>query len=517
MKRFKEVYLFDKTDARLKIMDLGSTDICGCYRPIFDHPNWEYIGLDLAEGKNVDLVLSDPYSWLEIESGYADVFISGQTFEHIEYFWRTMLEIARILKPGGICCIIAPSGGPEHRHPVDCWRFFPDGFKALARYARLEVLEASVQAESQDYPDGSDDWADTLLVAKKPEKTHTKNTTQTHIYRRVVDENSGDSLSRIIKHIRPETAILELGPATGYFTEYLKNTLHCVVDCVEVSTEMADAAKPFCRNMVVADLDAIVLEEHVHEKYDYIIIADVLEHVKNTEKLLRSCRSLLNENGRCLVSVPNIAHAAILGNLFRGKFEYVDEGLLDRGHLRFFTRSSILSCLKSCGLDILSLETVDILPEDTEIGDSLTYLPHAIQQVILNNKDTLVYQFIVEAAPSQSPPGAAPEMATPVSPLDLRKAYIANLQRAYLERIESLERELSAVGRLAAERLDNIRALERALADERQTAIEHLGRIDELNKIANERLNAVLVYENHFRKLNKIPFSRIVKKILRIK
>ena len=94
--------------------------------------------MDLSEGENVDLVLSDPYSWSEIRSSSVDVFVSGQAFEHIEFFWQTMLEIARALKPGGLCCIIAPSGGPEHKYPLDCWRFYPDGFRALARYAGLD-------------------------------------------------------------------------------------------------------------------------------------------------------------------------------------------------------------------------------------------------------------------------------------------------------------------------------------------------------------------------------------------
>ena len=168
MKVFRDKYLSRREDTELRILDLGSMEIGGSYRSIFDEEKWEYTGMDLLPGKNVDIVLSDPYNWLEIESNSIDVFISGQTFEHIEYFWRTMLEIARVLKPGALCCIIAPSSGPEHKYPVDCWRFYPDGFKALARYAKLEVSEISTQWEPKGYSDGSDSWADTMLVASKP-------------------------------------------------------------------------------------------------------------------------------------------------------------------------------------------------------------------------------------------------------------------------------------------------------------------------------------------------------------
>jgi len=167
MKAFKEKYLAGKRNSKLEIIDLGSTDIGGTYRGIFKEKNWRYRGVDLAPGKNVDLVLSDPYDWREIASDSVDVLVTGQTFEHIEFFWKTMSEIGRVLKPGGLCCIIAPSAGPEHRYPVDCWRFYKDGMVALANYANFDVLEAYTQPTPLGYGDGSDVWADSVLVAKK--------------------------------------------------------------------------------------------------------------------------------------------------------------------------------------------------------------------------------------------------------------------------------------------------------------------------------------------------------------
>jgi SAM-dependent methyltransferase len=171
MTDFRDRYLAHRQSENLRIFDLGSMDINGSYRPLFFSPNWRYQGLDLAEGENVDLVLGNPYRWPEIPSGSADVVISGQAFEHIEFFWVTMLEIERILKRGGICCIISPSGGPEHRYPVDCWRFFPDGFAALARFAQLKTLEIYTQRVSEpEYKnDDSNLWKDVVLIcAKEP-------------------------------------------------------------------------------------------------------------------------------------------------------------------------------------------------------------------------------------------------------------------------------------------------------------------------------------------------------------
>ena len=167
MMTFKRKYLDGRGSEPLLILDLGSLDVNGSYKGYFEVSPWIYRGIDMVAGKNVDLVLQDPYDWQELKSNSADVVISGQAFEHIEFFWLTMLEIARVLKPAGLCCLIAPSGGPIHRYPVDCWRFYPDGLAALARFASLEVSEVTVQNGTTGYPDQSDLWQDTVLVCRK--------------------------------------------------------------------------------------------------------------------------------------------------------------------------------------------------------------------------------------------------------------------------------------------------------------------------------------------------------------
>jgi len=169
MKKFKEVYLDPKKD--LKILDLGSQDVNGTYTELFQEPKWIYHGIDMVKGKNVDIFLDNPYDWSNIEANSYDVVISGQAFEHIEYFWITILQVNRVLKKDGLACIIAPADGHEHRYPVDCWRYYPDGMKALAKWAKMEVIEAETQWESQNYTDDSDQWKDSLLVCMKVAET----------------------------------------------------------------------------------------------------------------------------------------------------------------------------------------------------------------------------------------------------------------------------------------------------------------------------------------------------------
>lgn len=168
MTYFREKYLTSRAEESLIIVDIGSQDVNGTYRSLFVSPQWTYVGVDQAPGNNVDIILDDPYRFRDIASESVDVIVSGQTFEHVEFFWITMLEISRVLRPGALCCLVVPSSGPQHRFPVDCWRFYPDGLKALARYAGLKVDEVFVDDKSQPYTDSSHEWNDAVMICSKP-------------------------------------------------------------------------------------------------------------------------------------------------------------------------------------------------------------------------------------------------------------------------------------------------------------------------------------------------------------
>ena len=165
MKYFKNTYL--NPDEELKILDIGSFDKTGDfnYGLILNEEKWTYHGLDLREGNNIDIVVENPYDWKnEIENESYDVIVSGQAFEHIEFFWLTLEEIKRVLKPGGFFFLIVPSTGPVHRNPYDCYRFNEDAMKSMAKYINFNVIEAGTNLDKISHP-----WYDTFLVSKKPE------------------------------------------------------------------------------------------------------------------------------------------------------------------------------------------------------------------------------------------------------------------------------------------------------------------------------------------------------------
>jgi hypothetical protein len=123
------------------VLDVGGSDSNGSYREIFARPPFRYWVADIVAGLCVDIVLADPYR-LPLENGSVDVVVSGQAFEHIEFFWRTFDEMVRVLKPDGFIFLIVPSAGPIHRYPVDCYRFYPDALGALARHAACVLIDS---------------------------------------------------------------------------------------------------------------------------------------------------------------------------------------------------------------------------------------------------------------------------------------------------------------------------------------------------------------------------------------
>lgn len=121
---------------RHRVVDLGSR-ISGkqtrTHRGLLADHDIDYFGVDVLDGPNVDAVMTRPYR-IPAKSRSADVVLSGQAFEHIPFFWVSMMEIARVLRPGGYAFITAPSRGHAH-DAQDCWRYYPDGFRAMAAHS----------------------------------------------------------------------------------------------------------------------------------------------------------------------------------------------------------------------------------------------------------------------------------------------------------------------------------------------------------------------------------------------
>jgi SAM-dependent methyltransferase len=146
------------------VVELGSQDVNGSLR---DHcpPGVHYIGLDVIPARGVDLVV-DPEGHLPLATDAVDVVVTSSALEHDVCFWETFLELIRILRPGGLLYVNAPSNGVFHRYPVDCWRFYPDAGLALVRWAARRGLAVEL-VESFIGPPQRERWADFVAVFRK--------------------------------------------------------------------------------------------------------------------------------------------------------------------------------------------------------------------------------------------------------------------------------------------------------------------------------------------------------------
>ena len=141
---FFDCYFPGISSDAVKVVEIGSQNVNGSIREVCPK-SYEYIGLDFQEAPGVDIVLTDPYV-LPLEDESVDVVVSSSCFEHSEMFWLVFIEILRVLKPHGLFYLNAPSNGVYHRHPVDCWRFYPDSGKALVTWARRSGISAVLLA-----------------------------------------------------------------------------------------------------------------------------------------------------------------------------------------------------------------------------------------------------------------------------------------------------------------------------------------------------------------------------------
>lgn len=116
------------------VVDIGSRDVNGSLRQVCPAAA-NYIGVDFEPGDGVDVVLDDPYQ-MPFADASVDMVVCSSVFEHSQLFWLVYLELLRILKPEGVLYLNMPSNGYIHRHPVDCWRFYPDAGSALVAWAQ---------------------------------------------------------------------------------------------------------------------------------------------------------------------------------------------------------------------------------------------------------------------------------------------------------------------------------------------------------------------------------------------
>lgn len=166
--------------------------------------------------------------------------------------------------------------------------------------------------------------------------------------------------------IERDKTVLDVGCNTGYMARILKEK-KVITDGVDINREALKIAAKYCRQTFVRDLFKGKLDLPKNA-YDYIIFADVLEHLPRPDLILIDAKKCLHKKGAIIISLPNIARLEIRLGLMFGKFDYTDDGILGEDHLRFFTKKSGEQFINECGLKV-----IDIIP--TGLGHMIGLLP----------------------------------------------------------------------------------------------------------------------------------------------
>ena len=224
-----------------------------------------------------------------------------------------------------------------------------------------------------------------------------------HRYAHEIDPNGGSAAARLARMVSPGQRVLELGTGPGTVTRIL-HSKGCKVTGVEMDPETLAMCAPFCERTLQANLEDPTWHASLAgEKFDVVLCADVLEHLRDPRPLLTLLPQFLNDSGCVLMSLPNATHLSVVASLMAGRFPYQSKGLLDTTHLRFFGRDDIDALLRECGLLWQQWQTVQVDPAQAELSHFWNQLD-ASEQDYLRAKctDGLVYQHVVKAYPSHA-------------------------------------------------------------------------------------------------------------------
>jgi GT2 family glycosyltransferase len=165
----------------------------------------------------------------------------------------------------------------------------------------------------------------------------------------------------------------------------------------------AAQAAEVAERVVTGDLDSMDLAAELGEdRFDVVLAVDVLEHLKSPERLLTQLKPLLAPTGRIIAAIPNVAHASVRLALLQGRFPYGDLGLLDRGHLRFFTRESVEDLFASGEYVLAQLDRLEAGINAGHVEFDPAAVPEKLAEELQRDPEALTYEFIVVAYPSSA-------------------------------------------------------------------------------------------------------------------
>lgn len=198
--------------------------------------------------------------------------------------------------------------------------------------------------------------------------------------------------------------VLDLGSGPGVVSSMLATVDGREVTCVDTDAAALEAAASRgVAETLVANLEAPDWWAPLAGRtWDTVILADVLEHLRDPGLLLRTLseQRLLAEDGTLVVSIPNANHQAVLAELFSGDFRYQRVGILDETHIRWFTLDSITRLLESNGFGVSEVRrTLRTLEQSPHGFRSEALSPAARAAIDELGVEGRTYQYVLRVRP----------------------------------------------------------------------------------------------------------------------
>ncbi len=184
-----------------------------------------------------------------------------------------------------------------------------------------------------------------------------------------------DIINMMVADEKDPIKVLEVGCGVGGTLMAIKNKYkNSSLYGIEYIEKVGKIAKALTitNDVIIGNIETLELS-YEEEMFDYIIFGDVLEHLIDPWETLRKLKKYLKKDGFILASIPNVMHISVINNLIRGRFQYTDQGLLDKTHLRFFTYHEIVQMFASIGHTIVKqlANTISTNEEETALMDNL--------------------------------------------------------------------------------------------------------------------------------------------------
>ncbi|MGD9947273.1 MAG: glycosyltransferase [Desulfobulbus sp.] len=315
------------------------------------------------------------------------------------------------------------------------------------------------------------------------------------------DPEGDSTAARVTRAVGSEKFVLELGCAYGVMTTVLKNLYNCRVYGVEFDASSAEHARPYCEDLAIIDIDTVDWQDLLGERrFDVIMAADVLEHLKDPERCLLKLRNFLTEDGYWVISLPNVCHNGVIAELLNEDFRYRTTGLLDSTHLKFWGAKGIARALTECKYGISQIETTRMDPALSEFAETWNALPSSLTQVLQTRPDGDVYQYIVKAHPIES--GQTTELDWPPA--------VELFHLVYENPLAAQEVAAAIAARNEAEKERDSAIAERnsAIAQKKEAEEQRNLAIAQKNYAISERDNAIALQNNALKTQNQAVEQR---------